>query len=106
MAYIRSLVCASHTVRARQYRHLRCLVEMIKVIIQVLDDVLRLNRGEFFFCYMTAVVQLLFQCIQRLNAVVSASVDASIVASHAVSVMQELPGGAVARHCGGVSARH
>jgi hypothetical protein len=83
----------------------RGLAEMIKVIVQVLDDVLRLNRGEFFFWRMTAVAQLLFQRIQRPNAVIPSSVDASVVAFHTVSVMQELPGGAVARQCGGESGR-
>ena len=80
------------------------LAELIKLIVQVLDDVLRFTRGEFFFCHMTAAAQLLFQRIQRLNESVLAGVDASIVASHAVSVMQALPVGAVARQCG-VSAR-
>ena len=56
------------------------------------------------FCHMTAAAQLLFQRIQRQNESVLAGVDASIVASHAVSVMQALPVGAVARQCG-VSAR-
>ena len=72
------------------------LAELIKLIGQVFDDVLRLNHGEFFICYMTAAAQLLFQRIQRPNEVVLAGVDASIVASHAVSVMQALPVGAVA----------
>jgi hypothetical protein len=80
------------------------LAELIKLIVQVLDDVLRFNRGEFFFCHMTAAGQLIFQRIQRPNESVLAGVDASIVASHAVSVMQALPVGAVARQCG-VSAR-
>ena len=77
---------------------------MIKLIVQVLDDVLRLSRGEFFSCHMTAVTQSLLQGIQRLNDSVLAGVDAGIVASHAVSVMQALPVGAVARQFGGVSA--
>ena len=38
---------------------------MIELIVQVLDDVLRFSRGEFFFCHMTAAAQLLFQRIQR-----------------------------------------
>lgn len=80
------------------------LAELIKLIVQVLDDVLRFSRGEFFFCHMTAATQLLFQLIQRPNESVLAGIDASIVASHAVSVMQALPVGAVARQFG-VSAR-
>ena len=40
---------------------------MIKLIVQILDDVLRLNRGEFFFCHVTAVAQPLLQRIQRPN---------------------------------------
>ena len=73
------------------------LAELIKLIVQVLDEVLRLNRGEFFICHMTAAAQLLFQGIQRLNEVVLAGVDASTVASHAVSVMQALaPGNSAA----------
>ena len=80
--------------------------EFIKLIIQVRDDVLRLTRGEFFFCRVSAVAHLLFQRIQRLNELVLAGVNAGIVASHAVSVIQALPVGAVARQFGGVSARH
>jgi hypothetical protein len=79
---------------------------LIELIVQVLDDVLRFYRGEFFFCHMTTVAQPLFQRIQRLNESVLSGVDASIVASHAVSVMQALPVGAVARQFGGVSARY
>jgi hypothetical protein len=82
------------------------LAELIKLIVQILDDVLRFHRGEFFVCHMTAVAQPLSQCIQRLNDSVLAGVDASIVACHAVSVVQALPFGTVARQCGGVSARH
>jgi hypothetical protein len=73
------------------------LAELIKLIVQVLDDVLRFSRGEFFFCHMTAVAQPLLQRIQRPNESVLAGIDASVVASHAVSVMQALPVGAVAR---------
>jgi hypothetical protein len=86
--------------------HRRRLAELIKLIVQVLDDVLCFDCGEFFICHMTAIAQPLFQRIQRMNESVLAGVDASIVASHAVSVMQALPFGAVARQCGGVSARH
>ena len=73
------------------------LGELIKLIVQVLEEVLEFARGEFFFCRMTAADQLLFQCIQRLNDSVLARENASIVASHAVSVIQALPVGAVAR---------
>ena len=55
---------------------------------------------------MTAVTQSLLQGIQGLNDSVLAGVDASVVASHAVSIIQALPFGAVARQFGGVSARH
>ena len=41
-----------------------------------------------------------------LNESVLAGVDTSVVASHAVSVMQALPLGAVARQLSGVSGRH
>jgi hypothetical protein len=41
------------------------LAELIKLIVHVLDNVLRLNRGEFFVRHMTAPGQLLFQRIQR-----------------------------------------
>jgi hypothetical protein len=58
------------------------------LIVQVLDDVLRFTRGEFFVCHVTAVAQPLPQRIQRLNESVPAGVDASVVASHAVGVMQ------------------
>jgi hypothetical protein len=37
--------------------------ELIKLIVQVLDDVLHLNRGELLVCHMTAVGQLPFQRI-------------------------------------------
>jgi hypothetical protein len=80
------------------------LTELIELIVQVLDDVLRFNRREFFVCHMTTVAQPLFQSIQRLNDSVLAGVDASVVASHAVSVMQALPVSAVARQFGGVGA--
>ena len=59
--------------------------EFIKLIVQVLDDVLRLTRGEFFFCRMSAVAHLLFQRIQRLNELVLAGVNAGIVASLALA---------------------
>ena len=49
---------------------------MIKLIVQILDDVLRLNRGEFFFCHVTAVAQPLLQRIQRPNEAVLAGIDA------------------------------
>ena len=68
---------------------------MIKLIVQVLDDVLRLSRGEFFSCHMTAVTQSLLQGIQGLNDSVLAGVDASVVA--AVSIIQALPFGASIR---------
>ena len=42
-------------------------MEMIKLIVQVLEEVLRFARREFFFCRVTAADQLLFQRIQRLN---------------------------------------
>ena len=35
-------------------RHDRPLGEFIKLIVQVLDGVLRFCRGEFFVCHMTA----------------------------------------------------
>src|SRR6516162_11633826 len=62
--------------------------------------------AENSFFGMTAVAQPLFERIQRPNESVLAGVDGSVVASHAVSIMQALPVGAVARQCGGVSARH
>jgi hypothetical protein len=60
---------------------------LIKLIVQVLDDVLRFTRGEFF---VTAVAQPLLQRIQRMNESVIAGVDASVIASNAVGVMQAL----------------
>jgi hypothetical protein len=67
---------------------------LIKLIVQVLDDVLRFTRGEFFVCHMTAVAQPLLQRIQRMNESVIAGVDASVIASNAVGVMQALAFGA------------
>ena len=90
-------VPSTHEVLNRAGTKSAFLAELIKLIVQVLDDVLRLNRGEFFFRHMTAVAQPLFQRIQRPNESVLAGVDGSIVASHAVSIMQALPVGAVAR---------
>src|SRR5262249_35965940 len=55
---------------------------------------------------MTTVAQPLFQRIQGLNDSVLAGVDAGVVASHAVSVIQALPLGAVTWQFGGVSARY
>src|SRR5215471_109387 len=55
---------------------------------------------------MTAITQSLFQSIQRLNDSVLAGVDAGVMTSHAVSVIQALPFGAVARQFGGVSTGH
>ena len=81
------------------------LGEFVKLIVQVLNDFVSFYRGEFFVCHMTAVAQPLFQRIQRLNETVLAGIDASVVTSHAVSVMQALPLGAVALQCGGVSVR-
>lgn len=70
---------------------------MIKLIVQVPEEVLRFARREFFFCHMSAAGQLLSQRIQRLNNSVLARENAGIVAFHAVSVIQALPVGAVAR---------
>ena len=73
------------------------LAKLIKLIVQVLEEVLHFARGEFFFCRVTAADQLLFQRIQRLNNSVLARENTGIVASRAVSVIQALPVGAVAR---------
>src|SRR5262245_47511075 len=69
------------------------LAKLIKLVVQVLDDVVRFTSREFFVCHMAAVAQR----IQRLNESVPAGIDASIMTSHAVGVMQALPVGAVAR---------
>ena len=42
------------------------LMELIELIVQVLDNVLRFNRREFFVCHMTTVAQPLFQSMQAL----------------------------------------
>ena len=73
------------------------LAKVIKLIVQVLEEVLHFARGEFLFGHMTATDQLLFQRIQRLNESVLAGENAGVVTSHAVSVIQALPVGAVAR---------
>ena len=54
------------------------LAKMIKLIVQVLEEVLRFARREFFFCHMSAAGQLLFQRIQRLNGSVLACQDAGM----------------------------
>lgn len=81
----------------RDSRTSTALAELIKLIVEILDEVLRFARGEFFFCHMTAARQLLFQRIQRLNESVFQGVDAGVVAPHAVGVMHALPFDAVAR---------
>jgi hypothetical protein len=52
------------------------------------------SLAENFFC---AIWLQPANCIQRLNDAVGASVDAGVVASHAVSVMQALSVAGVAR---------
>jgi hypothetical protein len=83
--------------RASQARPAPGLLEVIKLIVQVFEEILHFARGEFLFCRMTAGNQLLFERIQRLNLSVFASEDVGLVAFHAVGVEQALPLGAIAR---------
>jgi len=58
------------------------LMELIELIVQVLDNVLRFNRREFFVCHMTTVAQPLFQSIQRLSVTQALPVSAVAGARH------------------------
>ena len=61
-----SLAVSQTSTRAPpQARSAPGLVKMIKLIVQVLEEVLHLAHGEFHFCRVTAGNQLLFQRIQR-----------------------------------------
>jgi hypothetical protein len=76
------------------------LGELIKLIVQVFDDVPRFNRRKFPIRHMRATFQLLSQRIQRPNDSLLAGIDAGVVAAPAISVMQALPIRAVAWQCG------
>src|SRR6267143_369957 len=71
------------------------LAELIESIVQILEEVLGLDRREPLSCHVTAVLQLLLQAIHRADRSILARVDAGVVAPGAVGVMQALAFGAV-----------
>ena len=67
------------------------LLEVIKLIVQVFEEVLHFARGEFLFCRMTAGNQLLFERIQRLNLSVFASEDVTYAYSASPGMAAKSP---------------
>jgi hypothetical protein len=79
---------------------------LIELIVQVLDDVLRISRGKFFSCHMTAVTQSFFQGFQGLNDSVLAVWMPVSWHPMQLASYKRFPSPLSPRQFGGVSARH
>jgi len=70
---------------------------MIKLVVQIFQEIPRLGPGELLVRHMRAAGDLLFQSIEGLNRPVRARQHAGIMAARAIGVEKAHAVGAVAR---------